>query len=132
LKGKTGEEEDCNVPACKTMLDILKSAAGAAAGATLGGEGGAAAAGKEANNNNKSATPPPSSSSSSSTSSDTQNYAAWRKANCPLDKDSLGDSTWGLLHSTAAYYPGVYVCDYIYSVFDEREMDAHIHIYRGA
>ncbi|XP_055844872.1 FAD-linked sulfhydryl oxidase ALR [Episyrphus balteatus] len=25
--------------------------------------------------------------------------------NCPLDKDSLGQSTWGLLHTIAAVYP---------------------------
>jgi len=29
----------------------------------------------------------------------------WRYANCPLDKDTLGRGTWGLLHNMAIKYP---------------------------
>lgn len=29
----------------------------------------------------------------------------WRYANCPLDKETLGRGTWGLLHNAAIKYP---------------------------
>lgn len=29
----------------------------------------------------------------------------WRKHNCPPDVETLGNATWTLLHTTAAYYP---------------------------
>ncbi|KAI9315088.1 augmenter of liver regeneration [Dichotomocladium elegans] len=29
----------------------------------------------------------------------------WRKKNCPVDVETLGNSTWTLLHTMAAYYP---------------------------
>ncbi|KAI8343225.1 ERV/ALR sulfhydryl oxidase domain-containing protein [Chlamydoabsidia padenii] len=29
----------------------------------------------------------------------------WRKQNCPPDVEALGNATWTLLHTTAAYYP---------------------------
>ena len=78
-------EEECEYAACKTMLDVLKSSAGMSS-FTKG-----------------SATRKPSKSAPSvSTPAD---EAAWRKAHCPLDINALGDATWGMLHSTAAYYP---------------------------
>lgn len=30
---------------------------------------------------------------------------SWRNQNCPLDKDTLGRGTWGLLHNMAIKYP---------------------------
>lgn len=78
-------EEECEHAACKSMLALLKSAAGMSkSGAT------------------SSSSPSLASSTPSAASSD---EAAWRKNHCPLDKDTLGDMTWGVLHSTAAYYP---------------------------
>ena len=29
----------------------------------------------------------------------------WRKKNCPADVETLGNATWTLLHTMAAYYP---------------------------
>ena len=84
-------EEECEYAACKTMLDVLKSAAGMSISA------------KSSNTRkpSKSSSSAPASASSPSPADE----AAWRKAHCPLDKDALGDATWGMLHSTAAYYP---------------------------
>ncbi|TFJ85309.1 hypothetical protein NSK_003732 [Nannochloropsis salina CCMP1776] len=79
-------EEECEHAACKSMLDMLKSAAGMSkSGATSSSS--------------------PSLASSTPSAASSSDEAAWRKYHCPLDKDTLGDMTWGVLHSTAAYYP---------------------------
>lgn len=34
-----------------------------------------------------------------------QTEEEWRRQNCPADVETLGNSTWTLLHTMAAYYP---------------------------
>lgn len=77
LLGHGKDDEECDVPACRTMVDLLQRATGVAkqqqkqkqAGAVE--EGGAEVVGS----------------------------AAWRKQHCPLGKEALGDATWGFVSS---------------------------------
>ena len=88
LLGHGGAEgEDCNVPACRTMVDVLKRATGMAAKQQKGqqqqgdsGKGSMAAAGAEGDEG-----------------VEVVGSAAWRKQHCPLGKEALGDATWGFV-----------------------------------
>lgn len=46
-----------------------------------------------------------SASASASSSASTLTSDEWQRKNCPPDVETLGSSTWTLLHTMAAYYP---------------------------
>lgn len=85
LLGHGDEGEECDVPACRTMVDVLKRATGAAAKAKQHqGQQARGAAAVQGQNEDENAEAPVGS-------------AAWRKQSCPLGKEALGDTTWGFV-----------------------------------
>ena len=73
------EGEDCDVPACRTMVDVLKRATGVAK-QQQGKQKQGVAAGAAAEDG-----------------AEGVGSAAWRKQHCPLGKEALGDATWGFV-----------------------------------
>lgn len=97
LLGHGGAEgEDCNVPACRTMVDVLKRATGMAAKQQTGqqqqGGGGKGSAVAERDDG-----------------AEVVGSAAWRKQHCPLGKEALGDATWGFVSRVG--FMGYLRCD---------------------
>lgn len=94
LGGGQGDgEEDCDVPACRTMVDVLKRATGAATAAAAAAKG----KGKQAESDEAAAA---------------VGSAAWRKQHCPLGKEALGDATWGFVSRRRRSSSRECMCDF--------------------
>lgn len=82
LLGHGKDDEECDVPACRTMVDVLKRATGVAKQQQKK-QGAAAAAASAAVDEDGAEV--------------AVGSAAWRKQHCPLGKEALGDATWGFV-----------------------------------